>query len=405
MRPGAARLSGRTHRPREANRSARAPYHEKQRRAGDAPKTSLPRIERSSLHILQVHDLADTIDLEVAREALSSTSARMRPIASRGASIDMPQLPLIVALGGCVVSLAGEQRQARVTARVYDLGIVAVTISVGFHDPLPWAGAIDLIADAQARPSGAADAFASAVETLKTVLRPALQRPNAEMRTEDYAVLTIERLGAGAPASHLAHNPVLLRAALGERKALSANAATLATALSYFEDDLMLLTWTAALVIEPEASAREDALFLLEFANVQLLAFRSYDAEVERDLARLAPRIARNRRPNWWTQRNTTAFLHDIHALITDTTELSSRVENALKVTEDVYWNRVHAAAVQVLRVGVWRAGLLESLDVLRQTASLLNDEAESARATVLEWLIILLIMLELIVAVVGLRH
>jgi len=166
-----------------------------------------------------------------------------------------------------------------------------------------------------------------------------------------------------------------------------------------------VLTWNAAIVIEPDAEAREDATFLLEFANVQLLALRSYDDQVGRDLARIAPRIARARRPRWWLLRATTSFLHEIHGLIADTTETSARVENALKVTEDVYWNRVYTAALSVLRVQVWRAGIAEALDVLRQAAALLNDEAEVARATLLEWLVIVLIALELILAVISLRH
>ena len=89
----------------------------------------------------------------------------------------------------------------------------------------------------------------------------------------------------------MARHPTLLRTALGEDKPLSAAAATLATPLSYYQDDLILLTWAAAIVIEPDPAAREDATLLLEFANAQLLSFRSYDAEVEHGLARITPRM------------------------------------------------------------------------------------------------------------------
>lgn len=90
--------------------------------------------------------------------------------------------------------------------------------------------------------------------------------------------------------------------------------------------------------------------------------------------------------------------------MIADITDTSARVENALKVTEDVYWNRVYSAAITVLRVEAWRAGIAETLGVLRQTASLLRDEAQAAWASLLEVLVIVLIAVELVVAVVG-RH
>jgi hypothetical protein len=366
-------------------------------------RNSLPAIERASVLAYQLHDVSDSIDLERARSLLASPSARMRPVATRGASIDMPQLPLVVSMGRSTLELAGVSLGAQVMARIYDLGILAVTIVLSIPDAPSWDRTTDLMAVVQGRPQPLMDRIGQATETLCGALAPALERPNTVIRTEDYTLLLIEALGSGIPASQLAGHARLLQVALGERRPLSAAASSLATTLSYYEDDLILLTWAAAIVIEPDAAAREDAAFLLEFANVQLLAFRSYDDQVERDLARIAPGIARTGRFGWWRLGATTSFLHEIHRLIADTTEISARVENALKVTEDVYWNRVYTAALGVLRVQVWRSGIAETLDVLRQTASLLNDEAEVARSTLLEWLVIGLIAIELIVGVLAL--
>src|SRR5262249_60809913 len=97
-------------------------------------------------------------------------------------------------------------------------------------------------------------------------------------------------------------------------------------------------------------------------------------------------------------------FLREVASLIADLTDTSARVENALKVTEDVYWNRVYAAALATLRVEVWRTGIAEALGVLGQTAALLHDEAQEAWTTLLEVLVITLIAIELVVAVIGLR-
>ncbi|HEY7348299.1 MAG TPA: hypothetical protein VH599_08260 [Ktedonobacterales bacterium] len=364
----------------------------------------LPTITSAHLRLYQLYDISYSIDLEHARRFLLTPSARARPVVSRGARIDIPQLPLETRLNDYPVTLGGRQLLGHMQARVYDLGIVALSLVIALPMPLRWNEAIELLADAQAFPAQVAAIFAENLEGLRKRLEPAIERPNKNVRGEDYTIFFIERLDAGPPAATLGRHPMLLQVALGERKTLSAAASSLATSLSYYEDDLIFLTWSAAVVIEPDAAAREDAELLLEFANAQLLSLRSYDAEVERDMQRLTPRIARPRRPQWAALRSTGGFLREIHSLIADITETRARIENALKVTEDVYWNRVYAAALTILRVQVWQTGIDEALSVLRQTASLLHEETQAAWGTLLEIMIIVLIAVELVVALLGLH-
>ena len=366
---------------------------------------ALPALESASLILYQLFDVADSIDLDRARAVLASATEPMRPIVSRGGNIDMPALPIEVALGQVACPLRGQVVTGYLRARIYDLGILSLRIVLHLPATLTWEAGVDLQAEVQTYPPAIGQLFAEKHKALVVALDSAIQRPNATVRTEEYGIFLIERLGEGAAASTLARHPTLLRLALGERRPLSAAAFALATPISYYADDLILLTWTSAVIIEPDPDARSDATFLLEFANVQLLAFRSYDDQVERDLARITPRIAHLRAPRPFWSRTNTRFLHEIHTLIADATDANARVDNALKVTEDVYWNRVYTAALAVLRVEVWRNGIREGLGVLRQSAALLNDEAESLRATLLEALVVVLILIELIVALIGLRH
>ncbi len=364
----------------------------------------LPAIKSAHLRLYQLYDIGYSIDLEHARQTVLAPSARVRPVVSRGARIEIAQLPLEIRLNDYPLTLGGRAVQGQMRARVYDLGIVALSLVVALPMPLPWPEAIEVVADAQAFPAQVAAAFAESLESLRKRLEPAIERPNKNVRSEDYTIFFVERVGAGPPASTLGRHPMLLQVALGERKTLSEAAASLATSLSYYEDDLIFLTWSAAVIIEPDADAREDAELLLEFANAQLLSLRSYDGEIERDMARLTPRIAHPRRPQWGALRATGSFLHEIYTLIADITETSARIQNALKVTEDVYWNRVYSAALTILRVQVWQAGIDETLGVLRQTASLLHDETQAAWATLLEILVIVLIVVEIVVAVFSLH-
>jgi hypothetical protein len=357
------------------------------------------------LHLYRIFDVSNSIDLERGRALLVEPSARVHPVVSRGANIEIPQLPLELSLGEASVPLAGRELWAQVYARIYDLGIVAIRLVVSTPEPPSWEDAAELLGSAQAYPDTVKDIFAHSLDTVRVPLAPAMERPNATLRMEDYAILLVERLGPGEPASRLAQRQELLQAALGERRPLSQAASTLSTTLSYYLDDLLLLTWTAAIVIEPEAQARDDATLLLEFANVQLLALRTFDAEVEHELTKIAPTIAaRTRGPVWTRLRSSRHFQRDLNGLIFDITDTSARIENALKVTEDVYWNRVYAAALQVLRVQVWRSGIEETLGVLRQMETALYDEAHASYTDLLEVLVIALITLEVVIALVGRR-
>ena len=362
----------------------------------------LTPIERATLYLYRIFDVSNSIDLERGRALLAAPSARVRPVVSRGANIEIAQLPLELSLGEAQITLAGRELSAHTYARIYDLGILAFRLVVALPDRLSWEDATDMLGSAQAYPDGVKEVFAHSLTLLRTTLAAAMQRPNATVRAEDYAILVVERLGAGEPASRLARRPELLQAALGERRALSEAASALSTTLSYYVDDLILMTWTAAVVIEPEAEARDDATLLLEFANVQLLALRAFDAEVDRELASIAPTVAAHTRgPVWIRLRSSRRFQRELNALIFDTTETSARIENALRVTEDVYWNRVYTAALQVLRVQVWRAGIEDAVGALRQMASALHDEARASYTDLLEVLVIVLIAVEVVLALV----
>lgn len=367
--------------------------------------TELPIIEQAVLHIYQMYDVCNAIDLERARSLMTESSARMRPVVTRGASIEIPHLPLTIDLGTLPVQLEEHDLTGTLRARIYDLGIISFDLAIQLPANLSWDQATAFMGATQVVAKGLIDRFEYHLHLLQDRLFLVLEKPNDVIRTEDYNILLVEQISQGIPASTLASHPALLQTALGEKRKLSVAAGNLANTLSYYENDCIVITWTSAIIIEPDIEARDDAIFLIEFVNVQLLAFRSYDAEVTRDLQRIIPRIRSQRRRSMVNITASSRFLHEIQMLIAETREFSERIENALKVTEDVYWNRVYMAAITALRVNTWRAGIEETLAVLHQSAAMLNDEAEAVRSTLLEALVIALILLELIVAIISLRH
>jgi len=145
-----------------------------------------------------------------------------------------------------------------------------------------------------------------------------------------------------------------------------------------------------------------DLQYILEFANAQLLELRYYDALLDAELPRLYDDIeAARARRSVFPGRRFAGLLSRLQGQVAESTELVERVENALKVTDDVYLARVYSAALELFRGRAWRAGIDRKLAILRDTYSMLNDEAQAGRSETLEISIVLLIVAEIAMAVV----
>ena len=97
--------------------------------------------------------------------------------------------------------------------------------------------------------------------------------------------------------------------------------------------------------------------------------------------------------------RRYSRLLAALQGRVADATELVERVENSLKVTDDVYLARIYAAALEIFRGRTWRAGIDRKVSIVRDAYTMLNAESVERRSEALELIIIALIAVELIVA------
>ncbi|MGB9750661.1 hypothetical protein [Roseiflexus castenholzii] len=361
----------------------------------------LPTITSAVLTIYQFFDIGDAIDLDQAQRCLSNPSERRVRLRTRQSeSIRIAQPPLRIDLGSVPVTLADEQRIGALRAVVYDLGAVEIAIEIRLTTPLSWENVADLFAAAQELPAEMTERIAAALDDLEALIRLAISHPQRSPVVEDYCVLIVERLAPPCNVAELSDHPAVRAALLGERRTLSADASRLVTALSYYSDDLALLSWNGALLIESDAAAAATAVDILAFANVELLLIRSYDAALDARLPEVHRRIAQaQRRFTMPIVRRYSQLLSDVQRLVAEVTEVTEQIDNALKVTDDVYWNRLYSAALSVLRVRVWRDGVDHKLALLRETYAMLHADADSERAAALEWAIVLLIVFEIVMA------
>jgi len=161
----------------------------------------------------------------------------------------------------------------------------------------------------------------------------------------------------------------------------------------------VVLSWDRAFVLDtPEGAA--DIADVLELATAQLLELRYYDQLLDRELDRMYERVAQARGAyHILGGRRYASLARQLHRTVVEVTQITERVDNALKVTEDVYLARVYAGALELFRLRIWGATVNRKLAIMRDTYTALFDEAATARAELLELAIVVLIVFEIVFA------
>src|SRR5215472_15898534 len=150
-----------------------------------AAATTLPQVSQASLHLYQLYDISNSIDLDCARATLATPTARVHPVASRGGgSVDIRQLPLEISMGDYTLRIGDRDLRVYLHARIYDLGILAFRMIIPLAEPESWESITELMACVQNYPSSVVDTFEHHLESLHQWLKPAVERPNETIRSE-----------------------------------------------------------------------------------------------------------------------------------------------------------------------------------------------------------------------------
>ena len=133
----------------------------------------------------------------------------------------------------------------------------------------------------------------------------------------------------------------------------------------------------------------------------QLLELRWYDSILDAEVPAIQNRFVHARQGFRLLGRRYRVLLEELQRRVADSVELMERLENSLRVTDDVFLARVYSAALEIFRGRVWRSGIDRKLAILHQTYAMLNGEAQAARSETLEIAIVLLIVAEIVMALV----
>lgn len=354
-----------------------------------------------SATLYRLYDVGYTVDLEHAA-ALLGAGTRVRPRRVDARAIEIRNPPLLVVLGSADFTASGERYQAMLAAHLFDFGVCSLQLRFAAPRDLTWPTFAEFGARVDSLPELSA-VFERALHDVVDRIRPAVERPAIAPLSEEYKMFRVDRIADGdgrdGTVAHLLTDEDIVALLIGEHQHLSSAARRelIPHRFSYYDTDLTILSWESALIIEPRAEDR-DVEYVLEFANAQLLELRMYDLQLDAELPALYDRAqaARARGIPRFAGRFR-AVLSDLQTRVADITETVERVENALKVTNDVYLARIYAAALELFREQAWRRGIERKLGILRDTYAMLNGEAQAARTEVLEVAVVLLIVAEIV--------
>ena len=359
---------------------------------------------RGGVTVYRLFDVGYEIDLATALECLAPGEAeRARPVRSEAQALLIPNPPITVRLGIERLTVLGQELHVAISARIFDFGVASLRAHVSAAAEMPWAGYVAWALAIDTSPE-IPRLLERHVEQITQRTARAIEKPHLANVREDYTIYRINEWrneANGIETTALVSDVDLAPLLLGETRPLSESVRRelLPRRFSYHADDLAVLTWDTALVVDREP-IETDVEYIVEFANAQLLELRYYDAALDAELPALYDRIERaraaRRRP---LRRAYSQVLGAMQTLVAATTEVVERAENALKVTDDVYLARVYSAALEVFRARQWRAGIDRKLGIIRETYGMLNAESQAARGEVLEIAILALIAVEIVLS------
>ncbi len=359
-----------------------------------------PRVHDGSIVCYRLVDVCDEVKLDEA-ERILSISPRARVGRREGTTMDFVAVPLLLELPKRTLKL--KQRSIDVSASLHLFAHGA--LSVAFRIPIEPGTSLETMAPLLQELYGSEVLDQEArkeVDAATKTIAKAISGAHDWRGIENFTILQIKSLeGAVGPRELLAWKG-LAKLVVGETGAHELSERhrreVLEYAFGYRDDDLVVIDWNSALVIDPEGGA--DVMEVLEYANSQLLNLRYYDAQLDYELSRIQSALAHD--SGGYFRSPYAKLAHQVFRRLLGLSELVERVDNSIKVVGDFYLARVYRAALARLRVSVWTASIERKHGLVSDAYTMLKGEVELKRGLALEIMVVFLIVIEVVLALKG---
>jgi len=359
-------------------------------------------IRKGSILVYRVFDVGEEINLAMAEKLLLSLAepARLRLVTDLRKAIIIKEAPIIAELAGEKLELGGKPMDASVTAKIWDYGVMSITLKFSIPEGCQWQELVALSTVMENSPQ--LDKLAlDRKNLLAAQLASATKNPGGWPIAEDYITYCIEKFeGAESPAEllHKADIAALILAESRDELSSQTKNHIIEHALQYSKSDLAVVDWNSALLVDNEMP--KDVADTIEFCLTHLLVMRHYDNMLDAKLSTLYDSMdARNQQG--FFRRMLSDFYsrmeEDAAQKYIEFSEFITRVENSLKTVGDSYLATIFRLAGHEFRFHEWQQSVDRKMSTLERIAQLLQGELTAMRSHWLEIIIILLIAIEMI--------
>ncbi|MCD7875223.1 MAG: hypothetical protein LUH17_09875, partial [Acidaminococcaceae bacterium] len=124
-----------------------------------------------------------------------------------------------------------------------------------------------------------------------------------------------------------------------------------------------------------------DVPDLLEFANAQFLELRYYDNALNNAIDKTYDELEEANMTSKASRLESYRQIRgNLMELMADVSSLTSNINNALQVTEDIFYARIYTRYLSLLRASVWKDNIENKIHVIQRSYTLLNEEVSMYR-------------------------
>jgi hypothetical protein len=362
---------------------------------------------------LYAYDIAYEANLGEIEKKMLGAAERLRLGQLRDAPREFPVYqPLVVQMEETRLETGHGPVTLSTAVKLFSLGAISVKVRM----PVECEHIMDLLAFRNLRFKDGTTLDGRVQEIAQRLFdnwRPQLDTPVAALEeAEVYTIFCLNTPVAGADASEpiegwLQRNEREVAALLGgeaDASRLSAQEVqeTLKYRYSYYKNDLAVVDWDTALLVDtPEGYS--ETLYVLEVANLQLEELKVYDAQLDRVLDKAYDDVEIVTRPHAFRARQ--RVLDELREIKMDLTKVADELSNITKFFGDWHLARIYMGCAARFHLSEWEGNVNEKLRSLDGLYTMLQQDSTNRVMMGLEISIVALFIIDLIIiAVLGVK-